>query len=135
MRGVCEAVSGAPRPACGASGREDPGRAKYGGSPVSAPAPRVQAQIVPRFTVESSLAASSAALDTACDRARLTERAGRGVRYVDTTYQPGDETVIHVFDAPSEAALDEAGRRAGLQFERIVPAVDVSADRRKETRR
>ena len=54
------------------------------------------------------------------------------MRYVDTTYLPGDETVLHLFDAPSVEALDEAGRRAGLQFERIVQAVNDSADRRKE---
>jgi hypothetical protein len=77
----------------------------------------------------------SVAFDAACERARLTEHAGRGVRYVETTYRPGNETMVHVFDAPSEAALDEAGRRAGLHFERIVPTVDDSADRRKETRR
>jgi hypothetical protein len=88
---------------------------------------------VPRFLVESHLGTTS--FDAACERARITERAGRGVRYVETTYHPGDETVLHVFDAPSEAALDEAGRRAGLQFERIVPAVDDSAARRKETSR
>jgi hypothetical protein len=90
---------------------------------------------VPRFLVESYVAASSAAFDDACERARLTARAARGVRYVDTTYLPGDDTVLHLFDAPSAEALDEAGRRAGLQFERIVQAVSDSADRRKESER
>jgi len=90
---------------------------------------------VPRFLVESYVAASSAAFDDACERARLTAEEARGVRYVDTTYLPGDETVLHLFDAPSAEALEEAGRRAGLQFERIVQAVNDSADRRKENRR
>lgn len=90
---------------------------------------------VPRFLVESYVAASTDAFADACDRARRTAEAGVGVSYVDTTYLPGDETVLHLFDAPSAEALDEAGRRVGLQFERIVQAVNDSADRRKENRR
>jgi hypothetical protein len=82
---------------------------------------------VPRFLVESYVAESPAAFDDACARARLTAEKARGVRYVDTTYLPGDETVLHLFDAPSAEALDKAGRRAGLQFERIVQAVSGSA--------
>ncbi len=87
---------------------------------------------MPRFLVESYVASSTSAFDDACERARLTARGAQGVRYVDTTYLPGDETVMHLFDAPSAEALDEAGRRAGMQFERIVQAVSDSADRRKE---
>lgn len=78
---------------------------------------------VPRFLVESYVASSSDAFDDACEKARRTAGEGRGVRYVDTTYLPGDETVLHLFDAPSADALERAGRRAGLQFERIVAAV------------
>ena len=91
---------------------------------------------MPRFLVESYVAASPAAFDDACELS-TAHGAGRarGVRYVDTTYLPGDEIVLHLFDAPSVEALDAAGRRAGLQFERIVQAVNDSADRRKETRR
>lgn len=87
---------------------------------------------MPRFLVESYVADSTGAFDDACERARRTAEAAPGVRYVDTTFVPGDETVMHLFDAPSEAALEEAGRRVGLQFERIVEAVNASADRRKE---
>jgi uncharacterized protein DUF4242 len=90
---------------------------------------------VPRFLVESYVADSTEAFDDACERARLTAEGARGVRYIDTTYLPGDETVLHLFDAPSAEALDEAGRHAGLQFERIVQAVNDSADRRKESPR
>ena len=90
---------------------------------------------MPRFLVESYVADSADAFAEACERARLTAQASVGVRYVDTTYLPGDETVLHLFDAPSAEALDEAGRRAGLQFERIVQAVNDSADRRKENMR
>jgi hypothetical protein len=90
---------------------------------------------VPRFLVESYVASSSTAFDDACERARLTSELAPGVSYVHTTFLPDDETVLHLFDAPSAKALDEAARRAGLEFERIVQAVQGSADQRKETTR
>ena len=82
---------------------------------------------VPRFLVESYVATSSTAFEDACERARLTADLGAGVDYVQTTFLPGDEMALHFFEAPSVEALDEAGRRAGLDFERIVEAVEASA--------
>lgn len=79
---------------------------------------------MPRFLVESYVADSSAAFDDARERARLTAEQSADVGYVESTYVPGDETVLHLFDAPSAALLEEAGHRAGLQFERIVAAVN-----------
>jgi hypothetical protein len=87
-----------------------------------------------RFLVESYVAASPEAFDDACERARRTAGSGSGIRYVDTTYLPGDETVLHLFDAPSVDALDGAARRVGLEFERIVPAVNDRSGERKEQR-
>ena len=89
---------------------------------------------MPRFLVESYVAASPEAFDDACERARRTAKSVSDIRYVDTTYLPGDETVLHLFDAPTVAALDEAGRRAGLEFVRIVPAVNDPTGDRKENR-
>jgi hypothetical protein len=48
-----------------------------------------------------------------------------------TTFLPGDETILHVFEAPSLAALHRAARRAALQCERIVEAVEGSAGSRE----
>jgi len=87
---------------------------------------------MPRFLVESYAAASTAAVDDARLRARQAAELGSGVQYVHTTFVPGDETVLHLFDAPSHETLDEAGRRAGLQFDRIVEVVDDwQADERR----
>jgi hypothetical protein len=85
---------------------------------------------MPRFLVESYLVKTDSAFDNACALARRTAETGQGIRYVETTYLPGDETVMHLFDAPSMRALGAAGRRAGLRFERIVQAVSDSGDNR-----
>jgi hypothetical protein len=82
---------------------------------------------MPRFLVESYVVRSDGAFDDACERARRTARTGSGLCYVDVTYVPHDETVMHLFDAPSMRALDEACRLAGLEFERIVEAVNITA--------
>jgi hypothetical protein len=79
---------------------------------------------MPQFLVESYLSAAPAALEDARGRARRAAELGDGVRYLRTTFLPGDETVLHLFEAPSREAIDQAGRRAALDFERIVEAVD-----------
>ena len=53
---------------------------------------------------------------------------GTVVRYVRTTFLPGDETVLHLFEARSSDALRNAARNAALPYERIVEAVEGSAE-------
>ncbi len=89
---------------------------------------------MPSYLVESYLPATPAAVETARAQARRTAELGTGVRYVRTTFLPGDETILHLFEAPSAAALDEAGRRAALRFERIVEAVEGAVHSREEER-
>jgi hypothetical protein len=79
---------------------------------------------VKSYLVESYVARSPAAVETARERAHKTAELGSGVVYVRSTYLPGDEVALHFFQAPSIDALEEAGRRAELDFERIVEAVD-----------
>jgi hypothetical protein len=50
---------------------------------------------------------------------------GLAVRYLGSTIVLGDEACFCEFVGPSEAAVAEANRRAGLSFDRIVPAVSV----------
>jgi hypothetical protein len=78
---------------------------------------------MPSYLVES-YAASLSALDDFRDLARQAAVLGPGVTYLRTTFLPDDETALHLFEAPSAAALDAAGRRAGLPFTRIVDAVE-----------
>ena len=56
------------------------------------------------------------------------ELRGEGVpvRYVDSVIVVEDESVLCRFDGPSEPAVRELNRRAGVAFDRIVPAIVVS---------
>lgn len=79
---------------------------------------------MPRYLVESY--SSGVTVSQARQRARLTAELGAGVTYLRTTFLPGEETVLHIFDAPSMYALDRASRLAALEFLRIVEAVEAS---------
>jgi hypothetical protein len=64
--------------------------------------------------------------------ARLEQEAGdeAEVRYLGSTIVLQDEACFCQFEGRSEAAVAEANRRAGLTFDRIVPAVTVNTSRR-----
>lgn len=63
---------------------------------------------------------------------RLERAAGVAseVRYLGSTIVLDDEACFCQFEGPSVAAVADANRRAGLSFDRIVPAVDVQTERR-----
>ena len=90
---------------------------------------------MPNYLVEAYLADTPAAVEGACERARSVANEGGEVRYVRTTFLPGDETILHVFEAPSLAALRRAAGRASLRCERIVEAVERSASPPRHERR
>lgn len=79
---------------------------------------------MPSYLVESYACASADAVADARSRAMKVATLDVRVRYVRTTFVPGDETIMHLFEAPSAAMLDRAGRLVGLPFERIVEAVE-----------
>jgi len=87
---------------------------------------------MPSYLVESYLTDSLAAVADARERAHLAAELGTGVRYVRTTFLPGDETVLHVFEAASADVLEHAARLAALAHERIVEAVEDSAEPEEE---
>jgi Nickel responsive protein SCO4226-like len=55
----------------------------------------------------------------------------RAVRYLGSTIVLGDEACFCQFEGPSEAAVAEANRNAGMSFDRIVPAVTVTPSERR----
>jgi hypothetical protein len=83
---------------------------------------------MPSYLVESYAADSAAAIADARERARKTAELGEGVRYVRTTFLPGDETLLHVFEAPSAEALGQAGQLAELSYDRIVEAIEGTGE-------
>lgn len=56
---------------------------------------------------------------------------GAELRYLGSTIVLGDEACFCQFEAPSEAAVAEANRRAGLPFDRIVPALLIHSYQRR----
>jgi hypothetical protein len=50
---------------------------------------------------------------------------GTAVRFQSSTIVPEDEACFCQFESPSEAAVAEANSRAGIAFDRIVPAIAV----------
>ena len=81
---------------------------------------------MPSFLIESYTVANPSAMQDALARARRAAELGDGVSYVRTTCVPTDETCLHMFEAPSSAALGEAARLAGLGHLRIVEAVETA---------
>ena len=67
---------------------------------------------MPSYLVESYIAASPDAVEDARTRARRAAELGCDVRYVRTTVLPEDETVLHLFEAPSAAALTKRAAAA-----------------------
>jgi hypothetical protein len=81
---------------------------------------------MPSYLVESYVPAQPGRLEEARRRAGRAADLGVGVRYVRTTFVPGDETCFHLFVAPSSTALADAARLAMLGHARIVEAVEAS---------
>jgi hypothetical protein len=82
---------------------------------------------MPSYLVESYAASSAAAVEEVRERARRAAELESGVRYLRTTYLPADETILHLFEAPSAEVLGRAARRTRLAFDRIVEAMDAPA--------
>lgn len=81
---------------------------------------------MPSYIVEAYLPDSPDALADVRSRARRAAESDRGVRHVRTTFLPGDELVLHTFEAPSHDALRRAAERVDLRCERIVEALEAS---------
>ncbi len=59
------------------------------------------------------------------ERSELQKDSEPVVRYLGSTIVLGDEACFCEFEGPSEAAVAEANRKAGLPFDRIVRAITV----------
>jgi hypothetical protein len=62
-------------------------------------------------------------------------RDGMSVRHVRSTYLPEDEMCIHVFEAESKEAVLALSTRAAVDFDRVVEALEDSAELPERSRR
>ena len=84
---------------------------------------------MPRYLVESYLSRTRAAeLAPTKDRAHRAAEAmceeGILVRHVRSTFLAEDEVCLHLFEAPTAGAAGEVSRRAEIDYDRIVEAVE-----------
>jgi len=86
---------------------------------------------MPVYMVERSLpgiqlgqlaAAQKAAIETS---ERFTAE-GKDVRYIRTTFVPGEAHCMCLFEAPNAALVEEVNRTAQIPLTRIVEALDLT---------
>lgn len=88
---------------------------------------------MPRFIVEQYLpGVTLSQVITTAERAKLASArfssGGTAVRYLRTTYIPEDESCFCLFDGPDADSVRKVNELAEIPFERIVEALDVSAE-------
>lgn len=79
---------------------------------------------LPGFTNEQLPGAAGAAKSSTTQMAE----EGTPIRYLRSTFVPGEEKCYCLFEGPSEDAVKEAQERAGLPYDRIVAAEFVTAE-------
>ena len=88
---------------------------------------------MPRYMVERSLPGftpdqiAAAAKSAKTTTAEMTAE-GTPVRYLRSTFVPGEDKCFCLFEGDSEEVVRQANERAELPLERIVEAVHVASD-------
>jgi hypothetical protein len=77
---------------------------------------------LPGITLPQLADAQKAAIETS---GRMTEE-GKEVRYIRSTWVPGDSRVMCLFEAGSPDRVREVNETAGIPFTRIVEAMDLT---------
>ena len=79
---------------------------------------------LPGITMEELAAAQKRAIQTGKE---LTAQ-GKDVRYIRSTFVPGENRCMCLFEAPSMEHVREANERAQIPFTRIIAAEDLTPD-------
>lgn len=79
---------------------------------------------LPGFATEDLPGAAGAAKSASAEMSR----EGVPVRYLRSTFVPGEEKCFCLFEASSPEAVREANERAGLPFEQIHEAAPIAAE-------
>jgi hypothetical protein len=77
---------------------------------------------MPGVTIDQLAAAQKRAIQVGID---LTAE-GRAVRYIRSTFIPGEHKCMCLFEAPNSENVREANERAEIPFTRIVAAEDLT---------
>jgi len=91
----------------------------------------VEVFLVPIYMVERDLPGVTVE-DLAAAQKRVIEMGkeltaqGKQVRYIRSTFVPGENKCMCLFEAPNPENVKEANERANIPFTRIVPAMDLT---------
>jgi len=77
---------------------------------------------LPGITLEQLSGAQKAAIETS---QRFSDE-GKPVRYIRSTYVPGEAKCMCLFEAPNAQRVKEVNEAAQVPFSRIVEALDLS---------
>jgi hypothetical protein len=77
---------------------------------------------LPGITMEQLAQAQQAAIETS---QRFTAE-GKPVRYIRSTYIPGESRVMCLFEAPAAALVKEVNEAAHIPYTRVVEALDLT---------
>ena len=88
--------------------------------------------MVERYVPGISRAELERALERLDETARELRSEGADVRYLGSTIVPEDEACFCQFEGLSEELVAETNRRAGIAFDRIVPAVAITPTAEEE---
>ncbi len=88
---------------------------------------------MPKYMVERHLPGiTSDQLSAAAARAKSTtaqmSEEGTPIRYLRSTFVPGEEKCYCLFDGPSAEAVEQANKRADIPYERVVEAMLIESD-------
>ncbi len=88
---------------------------------------------MPKYMVERHLPGiTSDQLSAAATRAKSVTAQmsdeGTPVRYLRSTFVPGEEKCYCLFDGPSADAVEQANKRAEIPYERVVEAMHIASD-------
>lgn len=73
-----------------------------------------------------SMEALGGAQKAAIGKAEEMTTAGTPVRYIRTTFAPEDGRCMCLFEAGSEADVKRLNDEAGIPYDRVVPAMDLT---------
>jgi len=77
---------------------------------------------LPGVTLDALAQAQQKAIETAASY----QRQGRDVRYIRSTFVPGESHCMCLFEAPTAGDVSELNDEAGIPYTRVTEAMDLT---------